>query len=185
MVRLSWKSLLVGLLSVAQRPEGFQKAEAFQPSMLRLRSYADATTSWTPGESLSVHARSLCPRQFMVADAAESTSTIQSFVHNRDFWVFVAGIFPFAWATVEFWRRIAFGESFGTGRDSIVIGMDDSPADSRGRRVLGKGALATAVFLFTVAFGTLAIVLFSVLTSDAPPEFLPSLSSTVDGFPAP
>lgn len=63
-----------------------------------------------------------------------------------------------------------FGESFGTGTDSIVIGMDDMPSDSRGRRVLGKGALITAYTLFVIAFGTLAIVGYSVVTSAPPPS---------------
>jgi len=114
----------------------------------------------------------------MLADSTSSAGTVELFANNKDFWVFVAGIFPFAWATVEFWRRIAVGESFGTGRDSVVIGMDDSPADSRGRRVLGKGALATAVVLFALAFATIGIALFSVVTSDAPPDVFPSVTTT-------
>jgi hypothetical protein len=117
----------------------------------------------------------------MLAEASETT-TIQSLVYNHDFWIFLAGIFPFAWATVEFWRRIAVGESFGTGRDSIVIGMDDSPADSRGRRVLGKGALVTAVVLFTLAFGTIGIVLFSVVTSEVAPEVFPSMTGVAENI---
>lgn len=172
------------LLSAARGPEGLQAAQAFQPGNFRLRSYATAS-SWSPRESWNAHVRSICPRQLMLTDAAEGTSTVQSFVSNVDFWVFIAGIFPFAWATVEFWRRIAVGESFGTGRDSIIIGMDDSPADSRGRRVLGKGALATALVLFTLAFGTIGIALVSVLTSEAPPDVFPSLASTVDGLAVP
>jgi hypothetical protein len=111
------------------------------------------------------------------AGAADSSSL--AFLQNRDVWVFVAGVFPFAWATVEFWRRIAFGEPFGTGSDAIVIiGMDDSPTDSRGRKVLGKGALVTAYILFAIAFGTLGIVLYSVISSDAPPDILPLPSSS-------
>ena len=70
--------------------------------------------------------------------------------------VFVVGLIPFAWATVEFWRRIAVGATFGTGKDSVVIPrpqdvlVDDdgnplitaaNPASSRGRQVLGKDAL--------------------------------------------
>jgi hypothetical protein len=117
----------------------------------------------------------------MLADVPDSVNTIRAFAYNTNFWVFVAGIVPFAWATIEFWRRISVGESFGTGRDSIVIGMDDSPADSRGRRVLGKGALFTAVVLFTLAFGTIGLVLFSVITSESPPEVLPSVVNGVDG----
>ena len=114
--------------------------------------------------------------RYMVAEMAVDNSV--KFLQNTDFWVFVAGVFPFAWATVEFWRRIAFGEAFGTGSDSVVIGMDDSPADSRGRRVLGKGALTVAYILFILSFGTIGIVLYSVISSDAPPEVLPSLAST-------
>ena len=82
--------------------------------------------------------------------------------------VFLAGVFPFAWATVEFWRRIAFGESFGTGSDSVVfttIGEEDAPQSSRGQRVLGKGALVIAYALFAIAFGVLALVIGSVLTT--------------------
>ena len=63
-----------------------------------------------------------------------------------------------------------FGESFGTGSDRVVIGMEDSPKDSRGVRVLGKGALITAYTLFVIAFGTLGVVLYSVVTSEVPTE---------------
>jgi hypothetical protein len=52
--------------------------------------------------------------------------------------------------------------------------MDDSPSDSRGRVVLGKGALIIAYILFAVSFGTIGIVLYSVISSGAPPEILPS-----------
>ena len=92
---------------------------------------------------------------------------------NSDVWVFLLGVFPFAWATVEFWRRIMFGEAFGTGSDQVIIGMDDSPEDSRGRRVLGKGALGTAYFLFAASFATLAVVLYAVISSAPPPDVLP------------
>lgn len=97
-------------------------------------------------------------------------TTTEDLLSNTDFIVFVAGVFPFLWATVEFTRRVRVGESFGTGTDSIVIGMEDSPADSRGRRVLGKGALVTAAILFVSAFATLAVVGYSVVTSEAPSE---------------
>ena len=93
-----------------------------------------------------------------------------SLLLNTDTYVFVAGIFPFMWATYEFWRRIMFGESFGTGTDRVIIGMDDSPQDSRGTRVLGRGALVTAYVLFVCAFGTLAVVGYSVATSEAPSD---------------
>ena len=95
-------------------------------------------------------------------------------LNNSDVWVFLIGIFPFAWASVEFWRRIAFGEAFGTGSDQVIIGMDDMPSDSRGRRVLGKGALLVAYFLFAASFATIGVVLYSVISSSPAPEFLPS-----------
>ena len=47
----------------------------------------------------------------------------------------------------------------------------DPPAPrSRGVRVLGRGALITAYILFVVAFGTLGVVLYSVITSEVPTE---------------
>ena len=105
----------------------------------------------------------------LLGDETTSAATTTYFFQNKDTWIFLAGVFPFAWATVEFWRRIMFGEPFGTGSDSVIIGMDDSPQDSRGRRVLGRGALITAYVLFVLAFGTIGIVLYSVLSSSPPP----------------
>ncbi len=92
--------------------------------------------------------------------------------------VFIIGIVPFIWATYEFWRRIAFGEPFGTGSDSVVIpspltgddaknsvfiGEDGNPTSSRGRRTLDKGALLVAYVLFGVAASVVAIAVASVV----------------------
>jgi hypothetical protein len=93
-------------------------------------------------------------------------------LQNPDVLVFVAGIIPFAWATVEFWRRIAVGEPFGTGRDSVYIGKDNAPQESRGRRTLDQGAFAVAYLLFGLAAGAIGLTLYSVVTSTAPPETL-------------
>jgi hypothetical protein len=106
--------------------------------------------------------------------AEESAANMQGLLQNSDVWVFLIGAFPFAWASVEFWRRIAFGEPFGTGSDSVIIGTDDAPMDSRGTRVLGKGALAIAYFLFAASFATIALVLYAFISSSPPPEILPS-----------
>ena len=115
------------------------------------------------------------------ATATAQTSVIQEIVfNNTDFLIFLAGIFPFVWATVEFWRRVMTGQSFGTGTDSIIIGIDDAPQDSRGRRILGKGALFTAYALFIIAFGTIGIVGYSVVTSAPPPPF--ELSSSLSSL---
>ena len=79
----------------------------------------------------------------------------------QDTAVFAVGILPFAWASVEFWRRIAVGESFGTGKDSIIIGEDQSPESSRGRRVLGKDAFLAAYVLFAIAGASLVLAALS------------------------
>jgi hypothetical protein len=123
-------------------------------------------------------ARSSSSALNLAADAAAAATTSNIFL-NPDVWVFLAGVFPFAWATVEFWRRVMGGEAFGTGSDQVIIGMDDSPADSRGRRVLGRGALITAYVLFTIAFGTIGIVLYSVVSSGSAPDVLPEAYQTL------
>ena len=99
------------------------------------------------------------PLLSLVAESnAEAGMHLGLLMNSRDFGVFLVGIFPFVWATFEFWRRIAFGEPFGTSSDSVVIGIDNSPQDSWGRQVLGKGALITAYILFALAFGTIGVV---------------------------
>jgi hypothetical protein len=111
----------------------------------------------------------------LLAEASSETVKAVSFWQNTDVWVFLAGVFPFAWATVEFWRRIMFKEQFGTGSDAIVfIGMDDAPTDSQGRRVLGRGAIIIAYVLFFISFATIGIVLYSVATSSPLPDVLPA-----------
>jgi hypothetical protein len=83
--------------------------------------------------------------------------------------VFIVGLIPFAVATVEFWRRIAVGDSFGTSEPVVfTIGKDDSPSRSRGKQVLGKDALVAAYVIFATAAVVLGIVFASVLTSPIP-----------------
>ena len=97
--------------------------------------------------------------------------------------VFIIGVIPFIWATWEFWRRIAVGASFGTGKDSVIIpspfeetdndlimiGEDNNPTSSRGRQTLDRGALTVAYVLFAVAGFSVAIALASVVMGPAPP----------------
>lgn len=85
--------------------------------------------------------------------------------------IFIAGLVPFAVATVEFWRRIAVGSPFGTGGDRVfIIGEEDRPLSSRGSRVLGKGALYTAYAIFVVSAAVLALTIYSVMSSNVQPE---------------
>uniref|UniRef100_A0A7S2KGP4 Uncharacterized protein n=1 Tax=Leptocylindrus danicus TaxID=163516 RepID=A0A7S2KGP4_9STRA len=121
--------------------------------------------------------------QLLLADSSTQLMTNND-DHTTDIAVFIAGIIPFAWATVEFWRRIAVGASFGTGADSVVIdpnlevvtiGEDGAPLSSRGRRVLGKGALAAAYLLFGIAIAVLGLTAVSVLS--APTESMDAVLS--------
>jgi hypothetical protein len=115
----------------------------------------------------------------IVFDASLSMANAESFLTNSDVWVFVAGMIPFVWATIEFWRRIAVGEPFGTGSDSVIIGEDNNPDSSRGRRVLGTDALVTAYILFGMAAFVVGVVLYSVVTSGAAPaEFVSAVESS-------
>ena len=82
--------------------------------------------------------------------------------------VFVIGCIPFVWATWEFWRRIAVGASFGTGKDAIVFSTEEDPDEDQvrrfgGRRVLGKGALAVAYVLFAAAGGSVLLAVVAAL----------------------
>ena len=78
--------------------------------------------------------------------------------------VFVLGLVPFVWAAVEFWRRIAVGEPFGTGKDSIIISDEEVEGSRFGSRpVLGKGAIYLARGLMVVAFGTVALSVGAVV----------------------
>jgi hypothetical protein len=96
-------------------------------------------------------------------------------VTPQDTVVFLIGTVPFLWAAWEFWRRIAVGASFGTGKDSIVIApeiadglVDDADEDQLrrfgGRRVLGNDAISAAYVLMTVAAGSVALALYSAAT---------------------
>jgi hypothetical protein len=104
--------------------------------------------------------------------AASSSSAPGALAPTTTLLVFVAGLIPFAVATVEFWRRVALQLPFGTGGSKdqvlIVIGDDSDRQLSRGRRVLGKDALIVAIVLFGVAASVIAIVVASVLTSTPP-----------------
>jgi hypothetical protein len=102
-----------------------------------------------------------------IADPAEVAAVLQTFeprgITAQDSAVFAVGVVPFLWATVEFWRRIAVGEPFGTGKDSVIIGEDANPDSSRGRRVLGKDAFLAAYVLFGIAGFSLFLTILASL----------------------
>ena len=51
----------------------------------------------------------------------------------------------------------------------VMIGEDNNPNSSRGRRTLDRGALTVAYVLFAVAAGSVAIAVASVVTSPQAP----------------
>jgi hypothetical protein len=106
----------------------------------------------------------------LAQDSLDTAQEAQS--HGTSVVVFVIGLIPFGWATVEFWRRIAVGASFGTGKEAvtITIGEDDAPQSSRGRQVLGKGALVIAYVLFAIAAGSIGLALYSVISAPLPQQ---------------
>lgn len=115
---------------------------------------------------------SLIPDTAPFVLAVEQSSSLS--LDNQNVWIFIAGLIPFGWAAVEFWRRIAVGQPFGTGTDSVYIGRDNAPSESRGRRVLDRGAFLVAYVLFGVAAAAICMTLFSVVTS---PPLMDDISS--------
>ena len=148
-------------------------AHGFTAAPSRLASHIAKTTSLGPyAVPRTTTQLSLVelPQQSALEVSADYLSSSSSFV-NQDFWIFLAGIFPFAWATVEFWSRIAVGKPFGTGKDSVYIGKDNAPLESRGRRVLDQGAFTVAYILFGISAGVIGLTMFSVLTSSPQDSF--------------
>lgn len=160
---------IVGLLS--RTAEGFQIASPVKVSKRNGDSSYLMLTPWQ--DPATVDFGGLDSSLNLAVDPA-------SFLTNSDVWVFVIGIIPFLWATIEFWRRIAVGEPFGTGSDSVIIGEDNNPDSSRGRRVLGKDALIVAYILFGVSAAVAGLVLYTVVTNDAPPAEFASTVSAVE-----
>jgi hypothetical protein len=145
---------------------------------------SDVPLFMTPSDSISSFAAPSSSLPLEVSPEQLSNNLqIEQLSPTTTIIVFLIGIIPFLWATYEFWRRIAVGASFGTGSDSVVIpspfkdvnddlitiGEDNNPNSSRGRRTLDKGALTVAYVLFTVAGGSVAIAIASVLMSPQPP----------------
>lgn len=93
----------------------------------------------------------------LVAEAAQTFAPRG--ITSEDTAVFLIGMAPFVWATVEFWRRIAVGEPFGTTADSVIIRDTSGPATRPERqRVLGRDAIITARLLFVAVGLALALV---------------------------
>lgn len=156
------------LFTVGALAAMIESVTSFQPIHAVTNSLATASStcqSFLIDAITTAPPSSLLIAQEQQAQALDKTTTTL---------VFLAGVFPFAVATVEFWRRIAVGDSFGTGSDSVVftIGEDNKPESSRGKQVLGTDSLITAYILFAIAFGAIALALAAVLQAPSDP-FVP------------
>lgn len=162
------------LISILLWSRLIESTSCFQPTNIKtVASVAETSTCHHTRLTHEPHSK-LLSRSRRSELSLLNDNNWEEIFKNTDVWVFLIGLFPFAWASVEFWRRIAFGEAFGTGSDQVIIGFDEQPEDSRGRRVLGKGALLVAYFLFAASFATISVVIYSVVSSNPAPEILPS-----------
>ncbi|KAG8466102.1 hypothetical protein KFE25_001858 [Diacronema lutheri] len=128
--------------------------------------------------ALALRRVALFSRQVIVAlEPAAVSEAAATFaprgITAEDTAVFLIGMAPFVWATVEFWRRIAVGEPFGTTSDSVII-RDTSGPDTlpERRRVLGRDAIITARLLFVAVGIALCLVVLAglqVLGTAGPP----------------
>ena len=97
-----------------------------------------------------------------VATDADINAALSTFeprgITPEDTVIFVLGCIPFVYAGIEFWTRIANGDSFGTGRDSVVIQPLGQQYEGN-KRVLGADALIAARILFGIAGASAVLVL--------------------------
>mmetsp|Transcript_13272 Transcript_13272/g.28611 ORF Transcript_13272/g.28611 Transcript_13272/m.28611 type:complete len:217 (-) Transcript_13272:78-728(-) len=106
---------------------------------------------------------SQAPQAIADEAAREPTKFEPRGITTEDTIVFILGCVPFVWAGIEFWRRIAVGDPFGTGRDSVIINDTSGNRPQPVRRVLGKDAIIAARILFALAFASGALVLVAGL----------------------
>lgn len=99
----------------------------------------------------------------LVPAVARADEAVQTFaprgITPEDTIIFLIGCVPFVWAGIEFWRRIAVGDPFGTGKDSVIINDSSGNRPQPVRRVLGQDAIIAARILFGLAFASGALVL--------------------------
>jgi hypothetical protein len=156
-----------------------QNADRINNYPIKLFSFS--LTSAFVHQHFSTTAGASTPYQIFISDATTTmvmtdNDSIGMLSKEMTILIFIIGIIPFIIATYEFWRRIAVGATFGTGKDSVVfptttittIGEDNAPTSSRGKQILGQDSLITAYLIFTTVAIVLGIVLYAVVTSPIP-----------------
>ncbi|KAL1527005.1 hypothetical protein AB1Y20_015693 [Prymnesium parvum] len=139
---------------------GMAAASAQLPSAAPALEHLPAAVSTIPEAPLltAVPAAPEYALHFLVAASEITPRGITA----EDTVVFVLGCVPFLWAAVEFWRRIAVGDAFGTGVDSVVIKDSSGGRKNPVRRVLGKDAILAARVLFAIAFASGVLLLLAI-----------------------
>ena len=141
------------------------------PSAAGLSASMPLLRARTPSRGAVVTA-SLLPATGLLAD--EAIVAAQTFeprgVTPEDTIVFILGTIPFLWATVEFWSRIARGDSFGTGKDSVIINDTSGNRKRPLQRVLGQDAIIAAYILFAIAFASGVLVLVAFFDVGSTPQ---------------
>ena len=169
------------LVSIQQQTNPFNKYTTIRNKLTTIRN------KHTTIRNVNTHLMAIDPKQVSEVEVVDNLQVdnlqIEQLSPETTIIVFIIGIIPFVWATWEFWRRIAVGASFGTGKDSVIIpspfeetnndlimiGEDNAPNSSRGRQTLDRGALTVAYVLFAIAGGSVAIAIASVIMGPTPP----------------
>lgn len=179
------RAFLITAWTMLNTVVAFAPPTAVSLSSLHVRCLKNASLGSTPCNHKNTQLMAIYPTTvsqlantlLSLEETQMGTSQVEQLSPTTTLVVFIIGVIPFLWATIEFWRRIAFGESFGTGKDSVVIprpddvitiGEDGNPESSRGRRTLDKGALTVAYVLFAVAAGSVGIAIASVVMGPRP-----------------
>eukprot|EP00929_Paragymnodinium_shiwhaense_P037819 TRINITY_DN20080_c0_g1_i1.p1 TRINITY_DN20080_c0_g1~~TRINITY_DN20080_c0_g1_i1.p1 ORF type:complete len:277 (-),score=58.48 TRINITY_DN20080_c0_g1_i1:304-1065(-) len=82
-----------------------------------------ARSSWSHTRQPARIARRVT-REEMLAQSAGRVQELTPITQddlNINFFIFLSFSIPFLYAAYEFWRRIAFGQQFGTGDDNVVF----------------------------------------------------------------
>ena len=153
----------------AKFPRGQKRAPGMLRSLLVLGLLSSAASVKLPPRRLRVATLPTLPAALSALPAALTAALVPAAasaaealplafeprgITPEDTIVFILGTVPFLWATVEFWRRIANGDPFGSGSDQIYLNDTSGNRPKGVRRVLGQDAIIAARILFALAFAS-------------------------------
>ena len=152
----------------AERPFSWPARTGFEPNFpaaVRSKHAAAAATALLTATRASA-ADTVLRGAAVVEEYAKTDPALLTFeprgITPEDTVIFVIGCVPFVWAAIEFWTRIANGDSFGTGKDSVVIQPLGQQYEGN-KRVLGQDAMTAAYILFALAGASALLVIVGVV----------------------